>query len=89
MSVLYVASRLFLTLSLVYMPLYLVESLGEQAESLATVPLVAYVASFLASLGVKVVSTAVNSKVIFFLKWRCSWKGKDVCSDSLKNFTER
>lgn len=47
------------------MPLYLVESLGEQAESLATVPLVAYIASFLASLGVKAVSARISSKVVY------------------------
>lgn len=46
------------------MPLYLVESLGEQAESLATVPLVAYIASFLASLGVKAASGHISSKVL-------------------------
>ena len=60
---LYVASRLFLTLSLVYMPLYLVESLGDRADYVASVPLVSYIASFLASLGIKLISSCIGSRV--------------------------
>lgn len=60
---LYVASRLFLTISLVYMPLFLNESISDQAEVIASVPLVSYIASFVASLGVKYINNIWGSKV--------------------------
>lgn len=63
MALLYMASRLFLTLSLVYMPLYLDESLMQDAETLASVPFVSFVASFIASLGVKYSNSFLSSKV--------------------------
>lgn len=66
-SVLYVASRLFLTLSLVYMPLYLVESLGDRADYIATVPLVSYISSFLSSLGIKLFSSCIGSRTIYLI----------------------
>lgn len=62
-ALLYMASRLFLTLSLVYMPLYLDESLMQDAETLASVPFVSFVASFIASLGVKYSNSFLSSKV--------------------------
>ncbi|XP_067004421.2 major facilitator superfamily domain-containing protein 12 [Anabrus simplex] len=66
-SLLYVASRLFLTISLVYMPLYLNESLGEGSEVLALVPLVSYIASFVASLGIKYVNNSWGSKLSYLI----------------------
>lgn len=62
-ALLYMASRLFLTLSLVYMPLYLDESLNQDAETLASVPFASFVASFIASLGVKYSNSFLSSKV--------------------------
>ncbi|XP_063239275.1 major facilitator superfamily domain-containing protein 12-like [Bacillus rossius redtenbacheri] len=64
---LYVASRMFLTLSMVYIPLYLDEGISEESEILATVPLVAYIASFLASLGIKYLSNFCGNKVIYLI----------------------
>ena len=62
-ALLYMASRLFLTLSLVYMPLYLDEALNQDAETLASVPFASFVASFVASLGVKYSNGFLGSKV--------------------------
>ena len=66
-SLVYVTSRLFLTISLVYMPLYLTETLSEETELIASVPLVCYLSSFVASLGIKYVNNQFGSKVIYFV----------------------
>ncbi|KAK7872426.1 hypothetical protein R5R35_007030 [Gryllus longicercus] len=66
-SFLHVASRLFLTISLVYMPLYLNETYGEDSEILALVPLVSYIASFAASLGIKYINNSWGSKTTYFI----------------------
>ncbi|KAL0279182.1 UNVERIFIED_CONTAM: hypothetical protein PYX00_000792 [Menopon gallinae] len=66
-SILYVSSRLFLTLSLVYMPLYLVENAGEEAEYLATVPLVSYIASFATSVIVRQIHPCLGSKFVYLV----------------------
>ena len=62
-AVLYVTSRLFLTISLVYMPLYLNESGDEGKELLASVPFVCYLSSFIASIGIRYINTLYGSKV--------------------------
>ncbi|KAJ1530953.1 hypothetical protein ONE63_005789 [Megalurothrips usitatus] len=66
-ALLYMASRLFLTLSLVYMPLYLDESLNQDAETLASVPFASFVASFVASLAVKYSNSFVNTKIGYLI----------------------
>ncbi|KAK3924930.1 Major facilitator superfamily domain-containing protein 12 [Frankliniella fusca] len=66
-ALLYMASRLFLTLSLVYMPLYLDESLNQDAETLASVPFASFVASFVASLAFKYSSSCLSSKMGYLL----------------------
>lgn len=77
------ASRLFLTLSLVYMPLYLDEALNQDAETLASVPFASFVASFVASLGVKYSNGFLGSKVSAQLptvalqqQLDCRWRGE-------------
>lgn len=62
-AVLYVTSRLFLTISLVYMPLYLNESVDEGKELLASVPFVCYLSSFIASVGIRYINRLYGSKV--------------------------
>ncbi|XP_059487103.1 major facilitator superfamily domain-containing protein 12-like [Neocloeon triangulifer] len=66
-AVLYVSSRLFTTLSQVFVPLYLDESLGEDAESLALVPLCTFIASFVASLVVKYMNKGLGRMVTYMV----------------------
>ena len=68
-AVLYVTSRLFLTISLVYMPLYLTESVNEGEELLASVPFVCYVSSFIASIGIRYLNRLYGSKVRETKNW--------------------
>lgn len=62
-AVLYVTSRMFLTISLVYMPLYLNENVNEGEELLASVPFVCYLSSFIASIGIRYTNRLYGSKV--------------------------
>jgi len=62
-ALLYMATRLFVNLSQVYIPLYLHESLGMGAESLAVIPLVMFLASFAMSLLVKILNKKCGRKV--------------------------
>jgi hypothetical protein len=62
-SLVYMATRLFVNLSQVYIPLYLHESLNMGAESLAVVPLVMYLASFAVSFLVKILNKKCGRKV--------------------------
>lgn len=66
-ALLYVSSRLFSTLSQVFVPLYLDESLGEDAESLALVPLATFLASFAASLAVKSMNRRCGRMLTYML----------------------
>lgn len=51
-AIIYTSSRLFLTLSLEYMPMFVNETVLSQSATLATVPLIAFLASCLASMAV-------------------------------------
>ncbi|KAJ4449761.1 hypothetical protein ANN_01165, partial [Periplaneta americana] len=62
-AMVYMATRLFVNLSQVYIPLYLHESLSMSAESLAIVPLVMFLASFVTSLLIKVLNKKFGRKV--------------------------
>jgi len=62
-ALVYMATRLFVNLSQVYIPLYLHESLGMGAESLAVIPLVMFLASFAMSLFVKILNKKCGRKV--------------------------
>lgn len=66
-AMLYVASRLFITLSTVYLPLYIEETEIGGKQTLATVPLVSYVSSFVAALLLKYINRSCGTKVCYFL----------------------
>ncbi|XP_014476796.1 PREDICTED: major facilitator superfamily domain-containing protein 12-like [Dinoponera quadriceps] len=66
-AMLYVASRLFITLATVYLPLYIEETEVGGKQALATVPLVSYVSSFVASLLLKYINRCCGTKICYFL----------------------
>ncbi|XP_044741631.1 major facilitator superfamily domain-containing protein 12-like [Chrysoperla carnea] len=77
-SMLYVASRLLLTINLIYMPLFLderqaylppnsVASQQASADDLAGVPLISYVSSFATSLGLKYFVLRFGNKCAYFM----------------------
>ncbi|KAG7198150.1 hypothetical protein KM043_005569 [Ampulex compressa] len=66
-AMLYVASRLFITLATVYLPLYIEESDMDGKEALATVPLVSYVSSFAAALLLKYINQSCGTKFCYLL----------------------
>ncbi|XP_055533265.1 major facilitator superfamily domain-containing protein 12-like [Wyeomyia smithii] len=84
-ALLYVFSRLFMTTSLVYMPLWLDERAFQpdpiqnaSVEHLATVPLVSFLASFIASLVLKYTNKYVGNSLVYFVGSAislsvCSW----------------
>lgn len=66
-AMLYVASRLFITLATVYLPLYIEEIKVGGKRALATVPLVSYVSSFVAALLLKYINRTCGTKICYFL----------------------
>lgn len=64
-AMLYVASRLFITLATVYLPLYIEETDIDGKQALATVPLVSYMSSFIAALLLKHLNKSCGTKVRF------------------------
>ncbi|OXU18369.1 hypothetical protein TSAR_003217 [Trichomalopsis sarcophagae] len=66
-ALLYVASRLFITLATVYLPLYIEETGIGGRQALATVPLVSYTASFIAALLLKYINRSCGTKVCYLL----------------------
>ncbi|KAK6642685.1 hypothetical protein RUM43_004187 [Polyplax serrata] len=66
-TLVYFASRMLLTISLVYMPLYLVESVGKEEEFIATVPLVSYIGSLVASLLMRQFRTLFHTKTYYIM----------------------
>jgi hypothetical protein len=62
-AMLYVASRLFITLATVYLPLYIEETAVGGRQALATVPLASYTASFIAALLLKYMNRSCGTKV--------------------------
>ncbi|XP_058461482.1 major facilitator superfamily domain-containing protein 12-like [Malaya genurostris] len=74
-ALLYVFSRLFMTTSLVYMPLWLDERAFQpdpiitnaSVEHLATVPLVSFLASFIASVVLKYINKHVGNSFVYFV----------------------
>lgn len=63
-AIIYTSSRLLLTLSLEYMPLFVNETVLSQSATLATVPLVSFLASCLASMAVERLSSCCGNRVI-------------------------
>ncbi|XP_011158642.1 major facilitator superfamily domain-containing protein 12 [Solenopsis invicta] len=66
-AMLYVASRLFITLATVYLPLYIEETKVGGKQALASVPLVSYVSSFTAALLLKYINRLYGTKACYFL----------------------
>ncbi|VEN40083.1 unnamed protein product [Callosobruchus maculatus] len=71
-ALMYMASRLFTILNLIYMPLYIDERsttdqtrIEQVRETIATVPLVSYIASFLTSILLKYKNGICNDKIIY------------------------
>lgn len=67
LAMVYMASRLFVNLAQVYIPLYLHESLNKGADSLAIMPLVMYISSFVISLAVKPLNKHLGRKISYFI----------------------
>jgi hypothetical protein len=59
----YMATRLYVNVTQVYVPLYLQDSLNLEARHLATVPLVMYVSGFAASFAIKYANKRMGRKV--------------------------
>ncbi|XP_046543115.1 major facilitator superfamily domain-containing protein 12-like isoform X1 [Haliotis rubra] len=77
-GVLYMCTRLYVNLSQVYLPMYLVETLSLDKTNIAIVPLVVYVTGFFTSLVMKPVNHLVGRKVtyiigIVFAVGSCVW----------------
>ncbi|XP_030751839.1 major facilitator superfamily domain-containing protein 12-like [Sitophilus oryzae] len=72
-SLMYMASRLFTTLNLIYIPLYLderensAEGKSKIRETIATIPLVCYISSLATSLVLKCRGSYCNDKVTYFV----------------------
>lgn len=66
-ALLYVASRLFITLATVYLPLYIEETDVGGKQALATVPLVSYLASFGAALTLKYINRSCGTKICYLI----------------------
>ncbi|CAH1102180.1 unnamed protein product [Psylliodes chrysocephalus] len=66
-AVVYMSSRLFVNLSQVFIPLYLHETLNMPASSLAVVPLMMFIGSFLASLVIEKINRFLRRKMTFAL----------------------
>ncbi|XP_076266075.1 major facilitator superfamily domain-containing protein 12-like [Rhynchophorus ferrugineus] len=66
-AVIYMSSRLFLNLTQVFISLYLDEALDMVANALAIIPLAMYVASFIASLPIGVITKHIGRKLTYLL----------------------
>ncbi|XP_072396360.1 major facilitator superfamily domain-containing protein 12-like isoform X2 [Diabrotica undecimpunctata] len=66
-GVVYMSSRLFVNLSQVFIPLYLHETLDSAASSLALVPLVMFIGSFVASLFIEWINRHLGRKLTYIL----------------------
>ncbi|XP_014212674.1 major facilitator superfamily domain-containing protein 12-like [Copidosoma floridanum] len=66
-ALLYVASRLFVTLATVYLPLYIEETNIGGRQALATVPMVSYASAFLAAFLLKHINRSCGSKFCYLL----------------------
>ncbi|XP_032779582.2 major facilitator superfamily domain-containing protein 12 [Daphnia magna] len=66
-AVLYMATRLFVNLSQVYLPLWLQDTLQLGATSVATTPLALFVSGFLTSLAMGPLTQVVGRKVVYLM----------------------
>lgn len=74
----YMLTRLFVNLSQIYVPLYLHETLNMPGTSLAVIPLIIYISSFVMSLIIEQLNTKFGRKISYFLGvilaiWACIW----------------
>lgn len=61
----YSATRLFVNLSQVFIPLYLHETLSMSASALALIPLVMFIGSFVTSIAIERLNRSCGRKVFF------------------------
>ncbi|KAJ8678612.1 hypothetical protein QAD02_014399, partial [Eretmocerus hayati] len=66
-ALLYVASRLFITLATVYLPLYIEETAIAGRQALATVPMLSYSSSFVTALLLKYINRSCGTKTCYLL----------------------
>ncbi|KFM83111.1 Major facilitator superfamily domain-containing protein 12, partial [Stegodyphus mimosarum] len=66
-AVLYMATRLYVNLSQIYMPLYIQDSLELHKAKIAIIPLVIYVSGFLSSFFMKFLNSVLGNKITYFL----------------------
>ncbi|XP_071086621.1 major facilitator superfamily domain-containing protein 12-like isoform X1 [Haliotis cracherodii] len=66
-GVLYMCTRLYVNLSQVYLPMYLVETLQLNKTNIAIVPLIVYVCGFFTSLVMKPVNKLLGRKVTYII----------------------
>lgn len=66
-AIVYMSSRLFVNLTQVFIPLYLHETLDMSASSLALMPLVMFIGSFITSLPLERVNRCLGRRLTFFL----------------------
>ncbi|XP_071952607.1 major facilitator superfamily domain-containing protein 12-like isoform X2 [Antedon mediterranea] len=64
-AMIYMCARLMVNISQVYIPMYLLETLQSNKDSVAIIPLVVYVSSFLASVFVKFVNDHLGRKITY------------------------
>lgn len=62
----YMPTRLFVNLSQIYVPLYLHKSLSMPATSLAIIPLIMFLSSFVISLIIEKLNTKLGRKISYF-----------------------
>ncbi|XP_008551681.1 major facilitator superfamily domain-containing protein 12 [Microplitis demolitor] len=66
-AVVYMATRLFVNISQIYVPLYLHDTLKMPATSLAIIPLIMYLSSFKVSLIIERINTKLGRKISYAL----------------------
>ncbi|EEB12462.1 conserved hypothetical protein [Pediculus humanus corporis] len=80
----YFTSRMLVNITMVYLPLYVVEKIGDEVEYIATVPLICYLASFFSSLIVRQCRKFISSKMFYIIGMILSFCG---CIWILRDFT--
>lgn len=66
-AVIYMATRLIVNISQVYLPMYLTESIELDKDSIANIPLIVYVSGFITSLLMKYINKLSGRKLTYFI----------------------
>ncbi|XP_070542874.1 major facilitator superfamily domain-containing protein 12-like isoform X2 [Ptychodera flava] len=66
-ALLYMCTRLMVNVSQVYIPMYLLESLQLDSDSIAIIPLIVYVSGFLTSIFMRLINKLIGRKLTYFL----------------------